>query len=101
MIYATGMIVLAALLFLMAANGVTILRFWQDKRRAVMGLRRVPEADLLGWALIGGSPGALFARQKFHHKTRKQPFSTLLLVIVGAQASVIVAAIVFWAPLPF
>lgn len=68
-----------------AVNALTILRFWQDKKRAIRGERRISEGDLLGLALIGGSPGALLARHWFRHKTRKQPFSTLLLLILVLQ----------------
>ena len=50
------------------------------------GERRIPEGDLLGLALIGGSLGALLARHLFRHKTRKEPFSTQLLVITALQA---------------
>jgi uncharacterized membrane protein YsdA (DUF1294 family) len=71
-------------------NAWTILRFWQDKQRAIAGERRVRESDLLGLALIGGSPGALLARQLFRHKTRKEPFSTQLLVIVVLQIGAII-----------
>jgi uncharacterized membrane protein YsdA (DUF1294 family) len=71
---------------LVVVNLWTIFRFWQDKQRAVAGQRRVPEADLLGLAFIGGSPGALLARHVFSHKTRKQPFSTWLFVIIALQA---------------
>jgi len=71
---------------LVLINLWTILRFWQDKQRAVAGERRIPESGLLGLALIGGSPGALLARKLFRHKTRKEPFSTQLLVIVALQA---------------
>ena len=70
---------------LAALNAWTILRFWQDKRRAIAGARRIPEGNLLGLALIGGSPGALLARRWFRHKTRKEPFSTQLLLIVVMQ----------------
>ena len=77
---------------LLAVNLFTILRFWQDKQRAVRGQRRVPEADLLGLALLGGSPGALLARHWFRHKTRKQPFSTLLFLIVAVQAGALTGA---------
>ena len=75
-----------ALPALVLVNAWTVLRFYQDKQRAVLGERRIPEADLLGLALIGGSPGALLARQLFRHKTRKQPFSTQLFLIVALQA---------------
>jgi len=70
---------------LVLVNLLTVLRFWQDKRRAISGARRIPENDLLGLALIGGSPGALLARRLFRHKTRKEPFSTQLLVVVVLQ----------------
>jgi uncharacterized membrane protein YsdA (DUF1294 family) len=70
-------------------NCLTVLRFWQDKQRAIAGERRIPEADLLGLAMIGGSPGALLARRLFRHKTRKEPFSTWLLLIAALQCGAI------------
>lgn len=75
---------------LLALNCWTMLRFWQDKKRAQAGDRRIPEADLLGLALIGGSPGALVARRLFRHKTRKQPFSTRLQLIAAVQAGALI-----------
>lgn len=80
---------------LILVNLWTMLRFWQDKQRAVAGARRIPEADLLGLALIGGSPGALLARHLFRHKTRKEPFSTLLLVIAVLQCGAVIGLL--WA----
>jgi uncharacterized membrane protein YsdA (DUF1294 family) len=67
-----------------------VLRFWQDKQRAIAGEQRVVEADLLALALIGGSPGALLARGWFRHKTRKEPFSTRLWVIAALQAGALI-----------
>jgi uncharacterized membrane protein YsdA (DUF1294 family) len=70
---------------LIVVNCFTILCFWADKQRAIAGERRISESDLLGLALIGGSPGALLARRLFRHKTRKEPFSTQLFLIVALQ----------------
>ena len=75
---------------LLLVNCWTIVRFWQDKMRAQAGERRIPEADLLGLALMGGSPGALLARHIFRHKTRKEPFSTYLLLIVVLQLGALI-----------
>ena len=65
---------------LLLVNAGTVLRFWQDKQRA----------DLLGLALIGGSPGALLARQLFRHKTRKASLSMQLFVIVAVQIGAVI-----------
>jgi len=83
-----------ALPALLLVNAWTVLRFWQDKQRAISGERRIRESDLLGLALIGGSPGALLARRLFRHKTRKEPFSTQLLVIVVLQIGALIGFVV-------
>ena len=79
---------------LLVVNVWTILRFWQDKQRAIAGERRISEGDLLGLALIGGSPGALLARRWFSHKTRKQPFSTYLYLILVVQIGAAIGFVV-------
>jgi uncharacterized membrane protein YsdA (DUF1294 family) len=82
----TAATILAAVLLI---NLWTIWLFRQDKRRAVAGARRIPESNLLGLAAIGGTPGAFLARRLFRHKTRKQPFSTNLMVIAALQCAAI------------
>lgn len=82
-------------LVLLLINLWTMLAFWRDKRRAIAGERRFSEADLLVLALAGGSPGALLARRLFRHKTRKQPFSTHLFLIVAIQAGAAIGLIFF------
>ncbi len=57
-----------------------------DKARAERGERRIPERTLLTLAALGGSLGAVAAQQAFRHKTRKQPFGGILLVILAVQA---------------
>ena len=86
-----------ALCAFVVINLLTILRFWQDKRRAIAGERRISEGDLLGLALIGGSPGALLARKWFRHKTRKEPFSTQLFVIIALQIGALIGLAIAFA----
>lgn len=74
--------------WLAGVNLWTLWRFWSDKQRARAGERRIPERDLLGLALLGGTPAAFLARHLFRHKTRKEPFSTRLQVIAMVQAAV-------------
>ena len=51
-----------------------------DKRRARQGGRRTPERTLHVVALLGGWPGAMWARQRFRHKTRKRAFGVVLWI---------------------
>lgn len=64
--------------WLIAANVIALALFWTDKARARRGERRIPERILLMIAYAGGSAGAFAGQQLFRHKTRKQPFATLL-----------------------
>lgn len=86
----------AALLAMLVVNLWAFWRFRNDKRRAVLGLRRIPERDLLGLALAGGTPAAFLARHLFRHKTRKQPFSTLLWLVAAVQAGALIGFAVPW-----
>jgi len=79
-----------AAVILLIINALTIRAFWSDKQRAIAGDRRISEADLLFFAVIGGSPGALYARRAFRHKTRKEPFSTVLHLICVVQVGVLI-----------
>jgi uncharacterized membrane protein YsdA (DUF1294 family) len=73
-------------LFLLAINIATLLAFRADKAAARDQRRRIPERELLALALFGGTPAAFAARQVFRHKTRKEPFSTCLMLIAALQA---------------
>ncbi|MFN3524403.1 MAG: DUF1294 domain-containing protein [Phenylobacterium sp.] len=72
----------AAALYLAAVNTATFALFALDKRNAIEGARRVPESRLLAWSALGGVFGAVAAQQLLRHKTRKEPFRTLLLGIL-------------------
>jgi uncharacterized membrane protein YsdA (DUF1294 family) len=71
--------------YLPIINAATYFAFWIDKSQARQGGYRISEATLLLLSFLGGSPAAIFARYFLRHKTRKQPFTWQLFVIVAAQ----------------
>ncbi|EKD59567.1 MAG: hypothetical protein ACD_54C01273G0003 [uncultured bacterium] len=72
------LLALSALGYIIVVSTLTYLVFANDKRRAELGDRRVPEATLLLLAGLGGWPGAKLAQLRLRHKTRKRPFRLLL-----------------------
>ncbi|TAV89245.1 DUF1294 domain-containing protein [Rhizobium leguminosarum] len=75
--------------------------YFMDKQAARHGRRRISERTLLILALIGGSLGALAAQQLLRHKTRKEPFRSILAAILILHGTLI-AVLVFlplWSPL--
>lgn len=70
------------LLFCLLAFGAHVI----DKRAAINGRRRIPEARLHLLELLGGWPGALLAMTLVRHKTRKVSYLAGLAVIVGMWA---------------
>lgn len=80
--------------WLVAVNLAAASAYAWDKRRAVRGGRRVPEAVLLGLALLGGSPAAALAMGLLRHKTRKVPFLVAFAVVLLVQAGLIAATLI-------
>ena len=66
---------------LAVVNAAAFVLFMLDKHLASEGMRRIPESTLLLVALIGGSAGAIAGQQYWRHKTRKEPFRTMLFGI--------------------
>jgi uncharacterized membrane protein YsdA (DUF1294 family) len=62
-----------------------------DKRRAISGAGRVPEAVLHGLSLAGGFPGGWAGRSAFRHKTRHTSFLVVLVL-----ATMIHVALFWW-----
>ena len=60
--------------YLVVINVVAFAIYGLDKKRAIHDEWRIPAATLLALAAVGGSVGALFGMQTFHHKTRKPKF---------------------------
>ena len=90
----------SALLFL-TLNLLVFSIYFMDKQAARHGRWRISERTLLTLALIGGSLGALAAQQLLRHKTRKEPFRSILAAILILHGALI-AVLVFlplWSPL--
>lgn len=73
------------LIYLLIINAVGFLIMLVDKRKAVRGLWRIPEATLVTIAAIGGSLGSLAGMRTFHHKTRKPKFYIGIPLILAVQ----------------
>lgn len=73
-----------ALTYLAVINVVTFFVYGIDKWKAKKSNWRVPEATLLGLAVIGGSIGAWLGMKTWHHKTlhKKFRFGVPLIIIV-------------------
>lgn len=75
------------LIWLGVTGALAFVLFGWDKLLAKRHRRRVPEAALLGCALMGGSAGAALGMALFHHKTRKPPFPWFVpLCLLGHAA---------------
>lgn len=57
-----------------AASAVCFVLYAVDKAAARAGRRRVAEATLLLWGIVGGWPGGLLAQRWLRHKTAKRSF---------------------------
>ncbi|MUK42433.1 DUF1294 domain-containing protein [Aliivibrio fischeri] len=72
-------------MFLVLYLGMSLLTYAMyavDKNAAKKGNWRTPENTLHVLSLLGGWPGALFAQNQFRHKSKKQPFKTILWITI-------------------
>ncbi|MDD6282463.1 DUF1294 domain-containing protein [Oribacterium sp. HCP28S3_H8] len=60
--------------YLILVNVLAFVLYGVDKWKARRSLWRIPEAELISIAAIGGAAGALAGMLFFHHKTRKPRF---------------------------
>jgi len=73
------------LIYLELVNVAAFALMGLDKYFARRDMRRIPEATLMGIAVIGGSVGAMGGMYFFRHKTRKPRFYVGLPVILAIQ----------------
>ena len=73
------------IIYLVLVNAAAFFLMLADKLKAKRGAWRIPEATLLGIAVVGGSIGALIGMYCFRHKTRHLKFALGLPLILVLQ----------------
>lgn len=82
-------------IYFIVMNIIAFFAFGWDKRKAKKGDWRISEKQLLYFALLGGSVGALVGMKTFHHKTRKKKFSLGIPFLLILQAVICAMIIIF------
>lgn len=77
-------------LFYIGLGIYTAMLFYQDKQAAIHGKRRIPEKQLMFFALIGGVFGALAAIFLFRHKSAKPNFYFPVFLLAGIHILLII-----------
>lgn len=84
--------------YFLVVNLAAFIMYGLDKRKAIKGKWRTPEATLIGVAVIGGSIGALCGMKHFRHKTKHKKFTIGVPAILIVQIAVALAIILeIWA----
>ncbi|MCH5270052.1 MAG: DUF1294 domain-containing protein [Lachnospiraceae bacterium] len=81
--------ILFLILYFICVNLTGFCLMGIDKRKAIKGAFRIPEATLFIVALIGGSIGSILGMYTFRHKTRH------LLFVYGMPVILILQIILF------
>jgi uncharacterized membrane protein YsdA (DUF1294 family) len=76
-----------------AWNAFVFAAYFVDKQAARHDQRRISEKTLLTLALLAGTPGAITAQRLLRHKTRKEPFRSLLMAIAMLHLLIVLAII--------
>ena len=78
------------LVYLFLINAAGFLLMLADKYKARKNLWRIPEAVLMGAALLGGSLGSLAGMYLVRHKTKHLKFTLGIPVILAVQVMLLV-----------
>lgn len=73
------------LIYLLIINALGFLFMLVDKWKARHNRWRIPEATLMGIAVLGGSIGCLIGMYTFRHKTRHPKFTLGIPLILAVQ----------------
>ena len=73
------------LIYLFLVNALGLVFMLSDKVKAKKNKWRIPEAALMGLAVIGGSLGVMVGMRLFRHKTLHPKFAIGVPLILAAQ----------------
>ena len=82
------------IIYFIGINLITFIVFGIDKRKAVKHRCRIPEKNLFGLAIVGGSVGALLGMYVWRHKTRVWYFIVSIPTILVLQIAVMVYLVI-------
>lgn len=80
----------AFLFYLFIINLTGFLIMFIDKSRAIHKEWRIPEKNLIGISIIGGSVGMLLGMSMFRHKTKHKKFTIGIPFILIVQVILII-----------
>jgi uncharacterized membrane protein YsdA (DUF1294 family) len=72
---------------------ITLAAYGIDKRRAILGRRRIPERTLHTLEFCCGWPGAIIGRTAFKHKRRKVGFSVITALLILTNIGILAGMI--------
>ena len=78
-----------AIVWLILINLTAFIAYGVDKRKAVKGQWRIPEATLWTIALLGGSIGSYITMRTIRHKTQHKSFMIGFPAIISFQVAII------------
>ena len=79
--------------YLLIMNAASFVLMHLDKRKAQKKKWRIPEAQLMWMAILGGSLGILLGMHLFRHKTLHRKFSVGIPLILLIQCVVLITMI--------
>lgn len=88
-------LIILCIIYLLIINIVGFIIMGVDKKRAIRGAWRIPEASLFIVALLGGSIGSILGMQHFRHKTKHWYFKYGMPAILILQIVLVFVFVYF------
>ena len=85
-----SIIQLIVLIYLVIVNIVGFAMMGIDKKRAIRGAWRIPEASFFMAAILGGSIGSILGMRTFRHKTKHWYFKYGMPAILILQIAIVI-----------